>query len=166
MAVQVELGFLVDHSVSSRKILAQNTRKLPHLAWGPNIRKTGRRQQEWANKQRPPSVTGSSLQDAMGDSSEEKPRNGHGTNLELPGTASEGSQKGTGTNLALPSLPTHPHTKQGLGVEGPPSPSVGWCHPTKKGWGEGEGAGGDGGLDLGPQITRCMLSDRHEEACR
>ena len=113
----------------SKRILAPNTRKLPHPAWGPNPRRTGRRQQEWASKQRPPSETGSSLQDAVGNSSREKPRNGHGTNLErskkaleLPRTASEGSQKGTGTKLALFSLPTHPHTTRGLGVEGPPSP--------------------------------------------
>ena len=85
----------------SRRILAPNTRKLPRPACSPNPRRTGRRQQEWASKQRPKSETGSSLQDAMRDSSGEKPRSGHGTNLErsknaleLPGTASEGSQKG------------------------------------------------------------------------
>ena len=107
----------------------QNTRKLPHPAWGPKTRRTGRRQQEWPSKQRPPSETGSSLQDAMRDSSGGKtadwPRNEPGT-----------FQKGPGTKLAPPPLltpPTHPHTKRGLGVEGPPPPSVGWCHSTKGG---------------------------------
>ena len=36
----------------SSRIVAQNTRKLPHPAWGPNPKRTGRRQQEWASKQR------------------------------------------------------------------------------------------------------------------
>ena len=63
----------------NKRILAPNTRKLPHPAWAPNPRRTGRRQQERASKQRPPSENGSSLQDAMGDSSGEKPRNGTGT---------------------------------------------------------------------------------------
>ena len=103
----------------------------------------------------------------MGDSSGEKPRNGHGTNLERsrkPWNCPERLQKGprkaperSWLPLLSPSL--HPPTYQtGPGVEGPPPPSVGWCHSTKG------GREGRGGLDLGPQMTRCMLSDRYDEA--
>ena len=113
----------------SRRILAQNTRKLPHPAWGPNPKRTGRRQQEWASKQRPPSETGSSLQDAM-EILREKNR----------GMATERSWLPLPTLLPphlLPQLDGSPHQR---------------------------GRGSGGGLDLGPQMTRCMLSDRHEEA--
>ena len=152
----------------NRRILAQNTRKLPHPAWGPNPRRTGRRQQEWVSKQWPPSETGSSLQDAW-EILREKNR-GMATERtwnvpESLGTARNGfrrvperPQNEAGSLLSPNPSPTHPHTKRGLGVESPPPPSVGWCHSTK---GRREGRGG---LDLGPQITRCMLSDRHDEA--
>ena len=105
---------------------------------------------------------------------EKKLRNGHGTNLErsrksleLPGTASEGSQKGPGTKLAPPPLlsppsphPLHPptHIPNGAWGRGPTS-SLSWMVSPHQ-----RGEGGEGGLDLGPQITRCMLSDRHDEA--
>ena len=81
MAVQVELGFLVDHSVSS-------------LAGGFSLRilanfliLLGARTQKGQadDSKNGPASSGSLLQDAMGDSSgEKKPRNGHGTKLAPP----------------------------------------------------------------------------------
>ena len=151
----------MDHSVSSpaRRILAQNTRKLPHPAWGPKTRRTGRRQQEWASKQRPPSETGSSLQDAMGDSSGEKPRNGHGTNLErskkaleLPGTASEVPRKAPERSW-LSSLSPNPPTHQtGPRGRGPTFSLIGWS-PDQKGKGEG----GPGRWGARPRATNDAL---------
>ena len=154
MAVQVELGFLVDHTVSSPAEHPQTSSS----CLGPEPKKdrptTARMGQQAAASIRNWIL----VTRCMGNSSGEKLRNGHRTNLErfkkaleLPRTASEGSQKGPGTKLASPPLPSLPlpptHTPSG--ASGSKAHLLPHWMVSRHQKGEGGGAGEMGGSTSG-----------------
>ena len=163
MAVQVELGFLVDHSVSSPAEHPQTSSS----CLGPENKKyrptTARMGQQAAA-----SIRNWILSTRCHGRFFGRKNCGMATERtwnvpERPWNCLERLQKGPrkepeGSWLPLASSPLPPtHTPNGA------SGSRAHLLPQLYGVTPPQG-GGEGGLDLGPQITRCMLSDRHDEA--